>query len=124
MLAALIKGPAGEFGTWSDNVRAWTGRDSRTVIVRFEELVRHPVRVVGDATRAVGVPMTQVGPAPSFAELRERNPKVFRRGEIGAWRTELRAWLEKLFWEKHGSEMRRMAYPRDHPAGRMSGVST
>lgn len=125
IVVELIERPK-EFGTWSDHVRAWTGRDGPTVIVRFEELVRDPVRVVGEAARATGVdvPLTPLGPAPSFGELRERAPELFRRGEVGAWRSELSAPLEEHFWRQNGAVMTRMGYARDHPADGSSAVST
>jgi hypothetical protein len=117
IVVELIERPRG-FGTWSDHVRGWTERDDRTVIVHFEELVRDPIQVVEDAVRAieVDVPLTAQGPAPSFAELQQRAPQLFRRGQIGAWRSELSAPLEKKFWRQNGAVMKRMGYRRDHPA--------
>jgi hypothetical protein len=114
IVVELMERPKG-FGTWSNHVRAWTERTEPPVIVHFEELVRDPVRVVGEAISAVevDVPLTPQGRAPSFAELQERAPQLFRRGEVGGWRGELSAPLEKKFWRQNAAVMKRMGYVRD-----------
>ncbi|HEU4758659.1 MAG TPA: sulfotransferase domain-containing protein [Dehalococcoidia bacterium] len=101
----------GGFHGWSGNVLAWAARRARTVVVRFENLIRDPIRTVEWAWTAAG----QMGERtdislPTFQELRERYPLSFRRGQIGSWRTEMSDRLHELFWEHHGPAMRAMQY--------------
>ncbi len=102
---------AGGFGGWSGNVLAWEARRARTVVVRFEELIRNPIRIVEWAWTGAG----QMGERadvrlPTFRELREQYPSLFRRGQTGSWRTEMPDRLHELFWEHHGAAMRAMNY--------------
>jgi hypothetical protein len=115
-LAELIVREDHPFGSWSASVRAWTRREAPTSIVRFEELVEDPAYSVRSALESLGVSLpAPSGELPSFEELHERNPIVFRRGEVGSWTSELPEDLEREFWELHGAEMLAMGYSRDHP---------
>jgi Sulfotransferase domain len=112
----LIERENHPYGSWSANVRAWTRREAPTALVRFEELVESPARAVRDAAASVGISLREPsGELPSFKELHEKNPIVFRRGRVGSWRSELEAYLEERFWELHGAEMLLMGYSRGHP---------
>jgi hypothetical protein len=99
--------------TWSDHVRAWTSRRPPPAAIRFETLIEDPLSVVGDAVRSLGIdvpnPRCEI---PSFDELRRRNPVTYRRGEVGAWKDEMPAPLQDLFWELHGEQMEALGYPR------------
>jgi hypothetical protein len=118
-LSKLIEREIHPYGSWSSNVRAWTRRDAPTAVVRFEELVESPAGIVRDAVESLGVSLpSPTGELPSFEELHERNPVVFRRGEIGSWTSELPARLEQRFWELYGAEMLVMGYSREHPLAR------
>lgn len=111
--AVLIARKDHPFGSWSANVRAWTGRDAPTEIVRFEELIEDPVEVVRNAVRSLGMSLLEPqGEVPRFQDLHDRNPMVFRRGKVGSWRSELPERLERRFWRLHGAEMRALGYPR------------
>jgi hypothetical protein len=121
-LTALLEREAHPYGSWSANVRAWTRRDAPTAIVRFEELVEDPVEAVRSAVEALDISLPEpAGELPPFKELHERNPVVFRRGEVGSWTTELPAYLEERFWGIHGAEMLVMGYSRNHPYAEARG---
>jgi hypothetical protein len=110
-LAALIHPGIRAHGGWSRSVRAWRERDGQTATIRFEDLIRDPVSVVGAASAEIGVTLPQPsGRAPSFDRLRELSPLIFRRGEVGAWRDEMPAHLEERFWRYHGMEMKASGY--------------
>jgi hypothetical protein len=112
-LAALINRTDHHYGSWSSNVRAWTGREAPTQVIHFEELVEDPVGVVRGAVEALGVALPEPsGEPPSFEELRKRDPGLYRRGKPGAWRSEFPPDLQKLAWRLHGAEMEALGYPR------------
>jgi hypothetical protein len=115
-LEKLIEREKHPFGSWSANVRAWTRREAPTALVRFEDLVESPAGTVRDAAESLGISLPDPsGKLASFAELHAKNPVIFRRGRIGAWRSELDGYLEERFWELHGAEMLVMGYSRAHP---------
>ncbi len=110
-LRELIVGNPRPFGSWSENVSAWSGRQ-RTVVVRFEDLVKTPLEVVRRAMSEVGGEELLVRETilPSFEELHRLFPEFFRRGQVGGWRTEMSPDLHELFWKHHENTMRRMGY--------------
>ena len=98
---------------WSDSVRSWTGRSAPTAVVRYEDLIESPVDVVAQAARSLGVRLPpRSGELPSFQSLREKDPTLVRRGEIGSWRSELPSRLEPVFWRRHGTAMELVGYER------------
>jgi len=112
-LAKLIERKDHPYGSWSANVRSWTRREAPTKIVRFERLIEDPVGTMREAVTSLGMALPeQRGQLPTFDELHERNPKIFRRGKVGSWRSEFPARLEERFWELHGAEMLAMGYRR------------
>ncbi len=113
-LRDLIVGNPHPFGSWSQNVSAWS-RHPRTVIVKFEDLVKAPEEVVQRAMSAVGCGGLSVRETiiPSFEELHQLVPRFFRRGRTGGWRNEMPPELHEQFWKYHGDMMERMGYSRD-----------
>jgi hypothetical protein len=99
------------FGIWSDNIAAWTSR-SNTVVVRFENLIANPDETVAEAlaTLKLRLPRICSSQMPTFAELRQDKPHLFRRGKIGSWQDEFPADLLDLFWQTHGDMMRQYGY--------------
>lgn len=113
-LTALIDRDDHPFGSWSGNVRAWTGREAPTEVIRFEDLVKDPVGTVQDAAQALGLSLPKPsGDPPSFEELRKQNPGLYRRGSVGSWKSELPADLEESFWQLHGAQMEALGYSRE-----------
>ncbi len=99
------------FGGWSRHATAWTRRPGPTVVVRYTELVQHPAATMANALGALDVDLClRGGELPSFAELHDKWPSFFRRGQTGAWRDEMPPELHALFWSKHGDVMRRLGY--------------
>ena len=112
-LARLIQRGTTGFGDWSRHVRAWRGRDARTALVRFEELIVDPSVVVGAACNEIGVPLPEPsGELTPLAIAREHNAIEFRRGEVGTWREEMPPRLHERFWLRHGEEMEALGYRR------------
>jgi Sulfotransferase domain len=105
------------FGGWGPNVAAWSRRTAPTVIVKFEQLIASPERVVEESLAALSLPIrvakhARAAALPTFAELKQRMPEFFRRGTTGGWRDEMSPGLEQLFWEHHGDVMVAMGYSR------------
>jgi Sulfotransferase domain len=113
-LAALIQRKDHPYGSWSANVRAWTHRKAPTQVIRFEELAEDSVEVVRKAVDALGVPLPEPsGEPPSFQELHEEDPELYRRGKSGVWKSEFPPDLQSLFWRLHGAEMEALGYSRE-----------
>jgi hypothetical protein len=121
LLRRLITGQLrGGFGSWSDHVRRWTAHVGPAAVVRYEELIRDPVRVVraawqaasGDALRPQDVSL------PTFDELHAREPWFYRKGREGAWRDEMSDELHALFWHHHGPAMHALGYGDASPPPR------
>lgn len=113
-LATLIEREDHEYGSWSANVRAWTGRDAPTTVIRFEELIADPVASVRAAAESLGVRLRRpAGEVPDFERLRKKDPGLYRRGKVGSWKSELPPELEERFWQLHGAEMEALGYSRE-----------
>jgi hypothetical protein len=109
-LIERINYQGGRFGNWSQNVESWVNRP-RTCVLRFEDLIREPMQSLQRAIDELRLPIQiHNGNVPTFAELQAAYPDIFRRGRIGSWRDEFPADLLPLFWEKHGTAMRRLGY--------------
>jgi hypothetical protein len=112
-LRVLIQREGGETGSWTEHVVSWLGRDAPTVLVRFGELVGDPAGAVAGALDGLGLEAGEpAGELPAFADLRRRNPLLFRRGIEGSWQDEMSHELHELFWEHHGAGMERLGLGR------------
>jgi hypothetical protein len=103
-----------KFGGWSNNCQAWIQRPYQTTVVRFEDLTSQPEEVVANALTAVGlVPQrSERNKPPSFEELHQLNPFLYRKGKVGGWNEHMPEDLHSLFWEKHGEAMQLVGYKR------------
>ena len=107
----LILFPRLNYGTWSQNVEAWTRRPNTTVI-RFEELVSRPAEVVDRVIRELGLNLRIASETiPSFEDLHRASGNFFRRGTIGTWTEIFSRELHALFWKHNGVVMERLGYP-------------
>jgi glycosyltransferase involved in cell wall biosynthesis len=98
------------FGGWARHVDAWGSRKA-THVIRFEDLIRDPIAIVGRALASLGLhPQSTVSRVPSFAELREKAPEFFRNGLVGGYREEMPESLEELFCSRSAGAMRRHGY--------------
>ena len=114
MLKTLIESNI-SFGGWSNNVNAWMSRNSPTAIVKYEALIKQPLATVQKAFAQLQYPLPPLisRQSSSFAELKQIEPKFFRKGKAGSWREEMSPELQELFWEKHGATMQKLGYKRD-----------
>jgi hypothetical protein len=103
-----------EFGGWSSNMLSWIRRPEQKVIIRFEDLVKEPEKITSLALGATGfnVNKKRGGDVPSFDELHERNPHLYRKGQVGGWKAQMPPDLEVLFWKKHSEAMDALGYVR------------
>jgi hypothetical protein len=103
-----------DFGGWSAHVLGWTRRSAQTEIVKFENLIHEPEKVVLSALQSVGfeVERNKDGTYPSFEKLHKNNPHLYRKGKVGNWEAQMSPELRDLFWKEHGQAMDLMAYPR------------
>ena len=101
------------FGSWGPHVSAWADRSAPTVLVRFDDLIREPTRVIFEALRAADYPVDDSAgkDPPTFEELHAKWPAFFRKGKVGGWQQEMPPKLVELFWRLHGSVMTEMGYP-------------
>jgi hypothetical protein len=111
-LAALISDERRHpYGNWSENVISWRSRSAPTTVIRFEDLILDPVDVVARAFDELGVALPPAsGELASFEDLHRRRPRIFRRGQTGAWREEMPPPLQRQFTDAHGDEMRKLGY--------------
>ena len=103
VLRRVIRGKC-DFGSWGDHVSAWTGGSARTVVVRFEDLIRDPIDTARGALVEAGHPAQSSDDAavPTFEELNRKWPEFFRAGRVGQGRLEMPPALLDLFWQRHG----------------------
>lgn len=99
------------FGGWSENVFSWTKRSSRGVIVKFEDLIVETEKVIPKALDEIGFDyVKQDKGIPTFEQLHNKNPHLFRKGKIGSWQDHMTPDLHDLFWEVHGKAMLMLGY--------------
>jgi hypothetical protein len=107
---------AGEYFDWSQHYRAWRRRPGSSVVVRFEDLVVRPGHVVHGSLSALGLPLPEPPETsallPAFSDLHAGDPKFFRAGGVGQWRSEMSAELESIFWRLHHEAMLDAGYER------------
>lgn len=84
---------------WSD-MAAW---QDRALLVKYEDLTADPVAATRVVLKHIGATGTPT--APSFESLHAKDPRYFRKGTSGQWRTNMTREVQKLFWERHGETM-------------------
>jgi hypothetical protein len=112
-LHMLIESDA-SFGGWSNNVNSWLNRSAPTAIVKYESLIEQPLATVQNALAKLQYPAPPIisQQTASFEELKQIEPKFFRKGKAGSWREEMSPVLHELFWTKHGATMQKLGYKR------------
>lgn len=103
----------GEYADWTSHYRAWSRQthSRRMAVVNYEDLIANPAAVCERALADVGFNCTPgSGEPPDFATLHAADPRFFRAGKSGQWRTEMRAELEALFWRLHRTGMEAAGY--------------
>jgi hypothetical protein len=114
-LRELIVGGASASGSWGKHVETWLTR-ANTAMVRYEDLVADPTAAADRALASIGLRLTPIADAITpFEELRNVDPKFFRRGGVGAHLDEFPPDLLDLFWNTYGETMTRLGYTRESP---------
>lgn len=111
-LARLVDGEY-NFGSWSGHVESWINDRPTLVVVRYEDLVRDPVKIVLHALKGIGFPVSKMAAnktIPTFDELKSLSPKFFRAGRTGSWSTEMSESLQRQFWRRHRPGMAKTGY--------------
>jgi len=99
------------FGGWSAHVLAWYNR-SNTHVIRFEDLIAKPIKVISQALKFAGLPF-KADPKSrpfEFKTLHTQNPVIYRNGTPGNWKTEMSPAMQELFWDKCGRAMQLLEY--------------
>lgn len=102
---------------WDNHVKYWTGRPKCRAlsIVRFEDMLEWPVPILDMSLARIGmkcpIHLQNVG-LTNFADLHRRWPKFFRKGKVGAWRTEMPKDIETMVWNRYGAVAGMMGYVR------------
>lgn len=101
----------GGFGSWSAHYRGWQPQQRpRTLFLRYEDLVLRPEAVIPRLAEFLQrEPMG--GRVPTFAELRAKDPKFFRRGQNQDFLNEWSPTQISLFNTLHGEVMTELGYP-------------
>ena len=103
-----------DFGGWSSHVLGWLRRSAPVAVVKFEDLIKDPEDCIRSAFEKVGISAEpQAGQTlPTFGELHERSPSIFRKGEVGGWKAEMPDDLHEIFCQRHGAAMQKLGYPK------------
>jgi hypothetical protein len=100
------------FGGWSNNCLSWIQRPDPTAVIHFENLTSQPETELANAFGKIGLPAEKrksLKP-PTFEELHNQNPILYRKGKMGGWKEHMPENLHRLFWKKHGEAMRLLGY--------------
>jgi hypothetical protein len=108
-LTEVVAG-ACQFGGWSEHYLSWQPQSRpQTWLLRYELLVNHPqdcVQLLADFLQI----MPRTGRLPTFAELKDRSPEFFRRGQDSSFLEQWTPAQRCLFNELHGSVMTQLGY--------------
>jgi hypothetical protein len=115
-------------GSWSENVRSWTGKANPSLFVmRYEDMLEHPLEVFGELAGWLQLPsepgrLRKAVELSSFDQLRQQEqakgfkekPKsaetFFREGKAGQWRQQLTRNQIRRIMTDHTEQMRRFGY--------------
>jgi hypothetical protein len=114
-LREFIRASFPKYGTWSQNVNAWTSRP-KTVVIRFEDLIARPGPVADQLIADLGLDLPVVSETiPTFQELNAAAKSFFRSGTSGSWSRIFTPDLHALFWKYNGTTMMRLGYSHCEP---------
>lgn len=98
-------------GGWGNHVMRWVRREAPTAILRYEDLLRHPVLRLRIALWSLGIRLQETDKQPpSFEALHKKWPRFFRKGVTGQWRDEMPVRTQRLFWKHHKDAMDLLRY--------------
>lgn len=99
--------------SWSRRVLWWVRERTKfaqTVVIKFEDLLVHPALALCEALDDLKIDVDIHGSPKTFNELHKLEPRQFRSGQSGMWKTEMSETLQELFWVKHGEAMKELGY--------------
>ena len=113
-LKRLIDGKSrAKYGDWGRHVTEWTTRVPPVAVLKFEDLMGSDrADLVRTALESVGFACSpqESAAVPSFERQHARNPRLFRRGQVGAWKDEMPPALVARFAKRYGDVMTQMGY--------------
>jgi hypothetical protein len=114
-LAEVIAGH-GPFGSWSEHVQMWHGRENGppSLLVRFEDILSSPDQVVEEISDFIGVPVRQRF-ENKFSEMQSEMPRFFRRGDNSDATAGYDKLHRRLFDLFHGEQMYALGYAESRP---------
>ncbi|HPQ21105.1 MAG TPA: sulfotransferase domain-containing protein [Saprospiraceae bacterium] len=128
LLEAILAREGSFFGGWSENVMQWSKKAD--VIIRFEDLIKDPIREIEKLRKIVNLPKPNIEKLPTFESQKFGNPRYgsrkngglsteeqknhagrfFRKGKIGVYKKEMPVLFRLLFWAKNRKAMKLMRY--------------
>ncbi len=115
-------------GSWGDHVRGWTTAPGlRCYVVRYEDMLRRPVKAFGGIADHIGLPYDRARLSRAirfssfenlagqekehgFIEQSDKTAQFFRKGQIGEWRNVLNHDQVDRMVEAHQDVMREFGY--------------
>lgn len=114
-LTEVIVG-ACQFGSWSEHYLAWQPKTRpETLWLRYEDLVSRPAEFIPVLAKFIGATPLD-GRLPTFAELKERMPAFFRRGQNNDFASQWSPGQQALFNLVHGPVMQELGYALSTPS--------
>jgi hypothetical protein len=96
-------------GTWGEHVNS--ALELGLVPIRYDEMIKNPIQIVGDASKLVGQIINPNGhPLPDFSHFHAINPKFYRRGKVESYKDEMPESIQKKFMDRHGETMKKLGY--------------
>jgi hypothetical protein len=96
--------------SWAGHVEDWMQeKKAPLLLVRFEDLIDIPVKIMEDVAKFLEFSMNQVI-MPTFEELQKKNPEFFRSGKKESWRNKWSIDELFFFWYKNGKVMLEFGY--------------
>jgi cephalosporin hydroxylase len=112
ILKDLVYGES-PFGSWGEHIQAWTARNGKTIILKYDAMKADPFTILDRAIKELGLPLTKLADRKKsldFGNLHLRAPAFFRSGNNDQWKSEMPLDLQKVFWRKNGSAMIQLSY--------------
>lgn len=119
MMDAILADKDSHFAGWSRNVIDWIKKAD--VIIRFEDLVVHPIRETEKLRAIMKLPQPNNQSLPLFENFQSDNI-AYGEGEEkmnshyfkkGIWKKEMPRWMRPVFWRYHGHVMELLGYHKD-----------
>ncbi len=126
------------WGSWSQNVESWTGRQRPEVMsVRYEDMLSTPNATFGSVVKFVGQSLTdeqletairlssfkrlkEIERERGFSEATREGQPFFREGRAGGWREVLSQEQIRRVVRAHREQMSRLGYLTEELAGAIS----